>query len=108
MSINAFASTGNTVCLSVTTSAHTPVQVAGGNNGSSCYMIYNAGPNTAFLVGAASATNAVIPTDGTPANGMPIPSGSVLYWTDAPAAYWSAICAATQSATVYITPGDGK
>ena len=100
--------TGNTVALTVSTSAHTPVQVSGGTGGSSCYMVYNSGPNTAFLVGAATAANAVIPTDGTPANGIPIPSATVLYWTSAPNAYWSAICAATQSATVYITPGDGK
>ena len=116
---NAFIPMGNTVCLTVSTSSHTPVQVTPSSALAVFqYSIQNVGPNTAFVTMAAPVTNgggiqsapsltAVIPTDGTPANGWAIQSGQRMVVTGPPNAYFAAICAATQSATLYITPGDG-
>jgi len=117
--INSFIPMGNTVALSVTTSSHTPVQVTpSAALAVFQYSIQNIGPNPAFVVMAAPITNgggiqsapsltAAIPTDGTSANGWVIQNGQRMVVTGPPNAYFAAICAATQSATLYITPGDG-
>lgn len=110
MSIQAFQTQGNTVAFSVTATIHASVKVSSVPTGSSSYMIFNAGPDTVFvdMASTSAAAVAVIPTDGTPASGMPIPSGGLVYWVGPPDAYFSMICASTKTATVYVTPGDGK
>lgn len=116
MSSNAFAPQGNTACLSVTSTAHSAVQVSGGGPANMNYVVTNVGPNTAWIVGAAPGPNgapaptlaAVAPTDGTPANGYPILAGSKESLTYPPNSYFSAITAATTTATLYITPGEGE
>ncbi len=116
MSNQAFQSQGNTVVLTPTSTQVGPTQVQGIS--SSSYKIQNVGPNTAFYVASAGvilngvstapAVTVTIPVFGTPANGIPIQSGATQVITAPPNCWFSAICASTQSATVYITPGEGK
>lgn len=116
MSNQAFQSQGNTVALAPTSSQVGPTQVPG--LGSSSYKIQNVGPNTAFFVASSGVFNngvmqapsvtVTIPVSGTPANGIPIQSGATQVITAPPNCWFSAICASTQSATLYITPGEGK
>lgn len=77
------------------------------------FRIHNAGPNTAFYAFGEDATtaqsNAVIPT-GAGANAKPsypLPSGAIEVISAPVDSYWSAICAATETAAIYITPGRG-
>ena len=118
MSSNAFAPQGNTIALNVTATTHSAVQVDLPTQGplNINYVITNLGPNTAYISWAppspgnaapSPALTAVIPVDGTPANGYPILSGSKETITAPPNAFVSAICAATQTATLLITPGEG-
>jgi len=103
-----FSSQGNTVCLSVTSSAHTAVQVTSNSNGSFEYLITNTSSNPVFIaVGTTSSVTATLPVDGTPGNSFPLPPNWTSSIAGPPNAYFSAICAASQTATVYITPGDG-
>ena len=66
--------------------------------------IYNAGPNTAFIeFGGTSAIEAATATS------MPIPSGAIETFSRGPSVtHMAAICAASQTATVYATPGNGE
>lgn len=117
MSMNAFAIGGNTVCLSVTASAHSVVQVPATNTTQNCinYVVTNSAKsaNEVFVAYIAPGTTGtptltpVIPTDGTPGNGYVIEPGATHVLTGPPNAYWSAICAAAGTATLYITPGEG-
>jgi hypothetical protein len=45
--------------------------------------------------------------DGTPQFGMPIPAGATEVFSGPPNAWFTAICAAAESATIFITPGKG-
>lgn len=109
MSINAFSKQGQSVCMLVTSTAHAGVKITGGSTfGSPQYRVYNQGPNDVFIAKSVSASVlAAIPIDGTPANGMCIPNGGVEVFSVTPNCYFSAICATGQTATLYITPGDG-
>lgn len=110
MSSNAFApQPTNTAALSVTaTSTSTPIQVKGALNNATQRLIYNAGPNDCFLASSASASfTAAIPVAGTPANGTPVPAGAVLVLSYPPNNYFAGVCASAQTATLYITPGEG-
>jgi len=64
--------------------------------------VFNAGPNTVFItwgVGSATATTTT---------NLPIPAGGVENFFKGPGADTvAAICASTQTATVYFTPGEG-
>lgn len=111
MSSNAFApQPTNTAALSVTsTSTSAPIQVKGALNNATQRLLYNAGPNDCFLAwGPTSTLTAAIPVAGTPANGTPIPSGAILALSFPPNAYFAAVCATAQTATLYITPGEGN
>lgn len=109
MSSNAFTPSGNTVALAVTsTSTSTPLQVKGNVNNSTQRMFYNAGPNDCFVEAAATATAAVAPAAGTPGNAFPVPAGAVLVLSIPPNHYFAAISASAQTATLYITPGEGN
>lgn len=102
-----FTPQANTFAIAVTSTASTPVQLLGTGNGSNRYRVVNVGPNTAFIAFGNSAVVAVAPVAGTPANGVPSLSGTVETFGAAPNTYVSLICAATQTAIVYFTPGDG-
>lgn len=79
----------------------TPAFVGGASGGHSVMRIVNAGPNTAFIrfgVGAQTA----LTTD------MPILAGAIeLFSKAADTDTVAAICAASQTATVYVTCGEG-
>ena len=110
MSSNAFApQPTNSACLAVTsTSTATPVQVKGALNNATQRLVQNLGTKTCFLASGASTVVAGIPVDGTPANGTPIAAGAILTLSFPPNAYFAAICAGSDTTTLYITPGEGN
>lgn len=112
MSANAFNPQGNTAALAVTsTSTATPIQVTGANNNATQRLIYNvAGGKDCFLIGAKDAASAVAvaPVAGTPAGALPIPAGAVMVLTFPPNTYFAAICAGSDTTTLYLTPGEGS
>ena len=64
--------------------------------------VYNAGPNTAFIEFGISTIEAVAATS------VPVPSGAIETFSRGPSVtHMAAICAASQTATVYATPGNG-
>ena len=73
--------------------------------------IHNQGPSLAFVAfGADAATalaNAVIPVAGVPTAVIPVPAGAIEVITAGRGQFWTAICAAAGTASVWITPGDG-
>jgi hypothetical protein len=72
--------------------------------------VHNAGPNLAFVasgIDAATAQgNATIPGAQSSA-AIPVPPGAIEVWTVNRGYFWSAICASGQTASVYLTPGEG-
>jgi hypothetical protein len=112
MGIQAFAQMGNTVAISVTNVASTPVQVSSLTLGGNQYRLINSGNVTVFLgYGAASAnatTNAVIPTPGAGNSTfcLPLLAGTDEILSFVPNGYFSALTS-SGTATIYITPGDG-
>lgn len=110
MSANAFKPQGNSAALAVTsTSTATPIQVNGNMKNATERLIYNAGPNDCWLAAAATAAAAVavVPTAGSPALGTVIPAKAVLVLGFPVAAFFAAISKAGETATLYITPGEG-
>ena len=69
-------------------------------NNKSNLRVYNAGPNTAFVRFGSGAQTAV-------ASDTPIPAGLVENFFVEDSDNVAAICAATQTALVYFTPGNG-
>lgn len=102
-----FAPVGNSAALSVTsTSTASPIQVG---TAATQRMFYNDGPNTAWIAwGATNAVVAVVPTAGSPANGIAIPPGAVMVLSIPPSAFFAAITQSAKTATLYITPGAGN
>lgn len=106
-----FSKTKSIACTSTTASAtldatdvsSTPTQTnAGPSGGASVMRIVNAGPNTAFIRFGVGAQTAV-------ATDMPILAGTVEVFTKSPLVDTvAAICAAAQTATLYITCGEGQ
>jgi hypothetical protein len=111
MSANAFSPQGNSAALAVTaTSTAAPIQVKGNNNNATQRMFYNGGTKDCFICGAATSAGAVavVPTAGSPSLGVPIPAGAIMALTFAPNTYFAAICAGSDTTTLYITPGEGN
>jgi hypothetical protein len=118
MSSNAFAIQGNTVALAVTSTAHSAVQIDAPTNGPGNinFVVCNIGTSLGYISYAPPGPGnsapsptlaAVIPTDGTPANGYPVLAGSKETITAPPGSYWSAICASGLTTTITVTPGEG-
>jgi len=110
MSVSApFSPCGNTVVISATTTATTPVQVPSSTLGGNQYRIINSGSVTVILgygqTSALASSGAVVPTS-TQSNCLPLLPGTDEIITFVPNAYFSAN-ATTGTATLYITPGDG-
>ena len=110
MSVSApFSPCGNTVVISATTTATTPVQVISATLGGNQYRIINSGAVTVILgygqTSALASSGAVVPTS-TQSNCLPLLPGTDEIITFVPNAYFSAN-ATTSIATIYITPGDG-
>lgn len=91
-----------TTTMSVTT-ANTQSTIAHPN--SEDILVYNAGPNLAFLVWDTTEGGTVSSATAT-TSGVPLPVGSVQLFHKGAATLFAAICG-TGSATVYITPGRG-
>ena len=122
MSTQPFTPQGNTVAVTVTGTSSTAVQapnIQGVGLGSGQYTVTNIGTQTVFIVAtnarqsdgslttAAQAAAAVIPVNGTPANGFPILANTSQTLTFSPGAWFTAIASATGS-TLYLSPGDGQ
>jgi hypothetical protein len=110
MSVSApFSPCGNTVVISATTTASTPVQVPSSTLGGNQYRIINSGTVTVILgygmTSAQASSGAVVPTT-TQNNCLPLLPGTDEIITFVPNAYFSAN-ATSSTATIYITPGDG-
>jgi hypothetical protein len=95
-----FAVVGPTISVAATaasaSASYTEVIAEGAAN----IRVYNAGPNTAFVRFGFGAQTAVL-TD------TPVPAGVIENFFVGAADTCAAICAATQTATVYFTPGNG-
>jgi hypothetical protein len=98
---------GATVALACSTSSSN-VQAQAGSPGafSRHYRIYNSGSVPVFIeFGASNAVAAVAPTPGTP-GGMAIGPGQAQVF--AAVLDWVAGVTASGTATLYITPGEGR
>jgi hypothetical protein len=108
MGVQAFSPMGNTVVLTAATTAPTPVQAVASGLGANQYRIVNDSQYTAFIGFATTAaqanTNAQVIT--TTAFCLPLLGGTDEILTFLPNAYFTAITA-SNTATIYITPGDG-
>lgn len=89
---------GNTVRLAVT-AANTPGTLA---IQSSQIRVYNGGPNKAFIRWGVGAQTAL--TTDTPV----APGGTEVFTKQPEATGIAAICDATETATVFVTPGEGS
>ena len=100
MSLEAFTLNGTTVVLSATASSPTPTAFTPRFGR---IRVVNKGPNQAFLRSGIGATDATATTSHTP-----IAAGTIESFTvPTNHTHISAICAASETATVYITTGDG-
>jgi len=107
MQIHNFSPKGNTVAMDVTTSTSRETLTSPGSYGG-VLRVTNLGPNKAFINLGGDSVAAVIPVDGTPANAMCILSGETAYLDLAPThSHIAAISAAAESATLYLTTGEG-
>lgn len=123
---SAFSPSSNTYTLSVSTTSTTAFQVVPNTVlAATQYRITNRGPNAAFITwsaplidqatgkdtGGTPTTTAVIPTAGNPPGtnqkGVWVQSGATETFTLPSNAWFAAICAAAQSATVDFVSGEG-
>ena len=111
MSTQAFSPRGKTSLLAVTATAHSVVRVTGTPVHCSTYQFVNAGSKACYVAWGSAADDAsvtpAIPTDSTPGYGLPILSGEIVTYNLVPDAYFSAICASTESTSLLITAGEG-
>jgi hypothetical protein len=108
MSTNAFTPLGNTVVFTASTSSPTPVQSVSNTLGGNQYRIINSGNVLVFLglgnTSANATSNAtVISSTG---GAVPILPGTDEILTFVPNAYFTGITS-SNTAVVYVTPGDG-
>ena len=96
-----FAVTGATVNIAVTATASSVSLSSAIAANSPNIRIYNAGPSSAFIRWGIGAQTASIGAD------VPIAGGMTESFFKGQADTFSAVCAASQTATVYITPGLG-
>lgn len=99
-----------TICLAVTASAHAGVALGGDAFAGTDIICFNQGTTvTTFIAfgatAAAAVANAVIPADGSPAGGIPIPPGWNTAFTLGPGMFVSAIGSAAGPTNLFITPG---
>jgi hypothetical protein len=103
-----FTPSGNSVVFTAAASAPTPVQAVSNTLGGNQYRVINAGTVLVFMgIGVTAATasnNAVTITSSQAA--IPILPGTDEILTFTPNAYFTGI-AASGTAVIYITPGDG-
>jgi hypothetical protein len=103
-----FAFGGNTIGMNVTAASSSEALGATAAQAGKVIRIYNAGAGIVFVAPGASGVAAVIPTDGTPANGFPIAPGRETGMTlQGGQTHIAAICPGAETATIYITQGFG-
>lgn len=105
-----FQPDGNTVCLSVANTSHTAVTITCTSGGAPNLYIQNPSANAVWfnVVGTGTAPAAVIPTDGSPANGFIVPAGGAkVIGPVGPNPSVTAIASVAGPSSVYITPGYG-
>ena len=110
MSVSApFSPCGNTVVISATTTATTPVQVQSSTLGGNQYRIINSGAVTVILgygqTSAQASSGSVVPTS-TQNNCLPLLPGTDEIITFVPNAYFTGVTISGTS-TIYISTGDG-
>lgn len=118
MSMEFLSPQGNTVAITVTGTSSTAVQVPnvqGTNLGPGNYLLQAVGTVSPVFVAvtpaivngvittSATATAAVIPVNGTPANGIPLVTGQLYPFTVSPGSWFTTIASGAGS-TLYITP----
>ena len=106
MSLNAFGPRSLTYSIPVTDSASTPLQITS-DPLCDVYQFVNAGIAVAYMNAASTAIPAVIPTIGTPANGVPILPNEIVLYRYSPGAYVSAVCKTGQRTTLLVSVGEG-
>ena len=108
--INMFTPTSKTVALACTATSANAILTAPDGYSGNTVDVYNDGPNTAYITFDDSGATAAVPT-GTGASaalGVPIPSGGRKTFTIGQGqTYIAGICAATKTATLYVTIGQG-
>jgi len=108
MGIQAFTKTGNSVTFLAASTAPTAVQAASTTLGGNQYRIINAGTALVFMgvgVTASDASNNAVTITSSQA-AIPILPGTDEILTFTPNAYFTGV-AASGTAVIYITPGDG-
>ena len=89
-----------TIVISAT---QTAASTAFTTNAASSYMITNGGANTVFHTVTKAAATASVTTS------TPVLAGAIMIFSmPEDAAFVNTICASGQSATVYVTPGEGQ
>lgn len=108
----AFRPLGPTTLITAATSAPAAVQLGGPNSGEVSIFALNDNTVTIFLAygstAAQAAANAVIPTVGTPSNGVIALHPSVPYCLNMPAGLYYTAIIGTGTGPLYLTPGNGK
>ena len=108
MGLNAFQRMGNTVTFTADTVATAQVQASSGTNNGNQYRVINTGTVTVFLGYGMTAdqanSSAVVVTSSQPA--FPILPNTDEILTFVPNAYFTGTTS-SDTATIYITPGDG-
>lgn len=110
--IGTFTPAGNTVAILAASTAPTPVQINSTVLGSSTYRITNVG-NVAVYLGfgtdaTTAATNATIPTSGTPTLAQPLlPTATEVFNPAIGSVIYITASTASGSAQIYVTPGEG-
>ena len=103
--LEAFQPMGDTLVITAGTAASTAVQCTAGSNYS--YRFYNSGVTPVYVeAGLTSTALAVIPSSGTPANGMPLAPGAIEVFNLGPNQFLSAISSAGTN-VLYVTNGFG-
>src|ERR1700759_5654726 len=93
---------GNSYCVSATAStSDTPIVY------SKQYLMQNRGTADVFFAFGTSAVTVVIPTAGSPANGICLPHGTQTF-TLPPGTSHVGFISSTGTQTVYLTPGEGE
>lgn len=101
-----YASAANTIAFDVTDTTDRVALSYGGPT----IRIFNAGDGIVFIEKGGSSVTATIPTDGGSAGSMPIAPGRETGITITPiegVTHIAAICPSGETATLYITPGNG-
>jgi hypothetical protein len=107
MNQNLFSAQANTIAVSATAAASTPVLLPFSANG---VRIVNEGPNVAFIAITAGSTNATLPGAAPGAQTCtPVLAGSdvTLAMASGQANYISAICRAAGTAVMSVSTGEG-